>query len=106
MGLVGEILLGRMDAYQTAVLATRHPVPEVEKLLEQVAGFAEMSSAIDALLADPGLRRRLAAAGRARAQMFAAPLIAETYVRLFTGRPSLLAEPARPLVGQAATAVT
>ena len=67
---------------------------------------AEMSSAIDALLADPGLRRRLAAAGRARAQMFAAPLIAETYVRLFTGRPSLLAEPARPLVGQAATAVT
>ncbi len=67
---------------------------------------AEMSEAIDALLADPALCRRLAAAGRARARMFAAPLIAETYQRLFTGRPSLLAEPANPAVGRAAAAVT
>ena len=46
MGLVGEILLGRMDNLQAAILATRHPMPDVDALLEQVASFAEMSAAI------------------------------------------------------------
>ncbi len=46
MGLVGEILLERLDGLQTAILATRHPQFDVDKLLEQVSGFAELSSAI------------------------------------------------------------
>lgn len=46
MGLVGEILLARMDSLQAAIRSARHPLPEVEKLLEQVSSFAEMSSAI------------------------------------------------------------
>jgi hypothetical protein len=46
MGLVGEILLGRMDNLKAAILSTRHPIPDVEKLLAEVASFAEMSSAI------------------------------------------------------------
>ena len=46
MGLVGEILLGRMDALQAAILATRHPKFEADILVSQVASFAELSSAI------------------------------------------------------------
>ncbi len=46
MGLVGEILFARMDALQAAILATRHPLFVAETLLAQVAGFAELSSAV------------------------------------------------------------
>ena len=46
MGLVGEILLARMDGLQSAILSVRHPQFDADKLLEQVSGFAELSSAI------------------------------------------------------------
>jgi hypothetical protein len=46
MGLVGEILLGRMDDLKAAILAVRHPIADVAAVLVQVASFAEMSSAI------------------------------------------------------------
>ncbi len=46
MGLVGEILFARMDALQAAILATRHPAFEAETLLDQVANFSELSSAV------------------------------------------------------------
>ena len=46
MGLVGEILFSRMERLRDAILITRHPLFEAENLLEQVAHFAEMSSAI------------------------------------------------------------
>jgi hypothetical protein len=46
MGLVGEILFARMDALRSAVMAVRHPQFDVEALLSNVAGFAELSSAI------------------------------------------------------------
>jgi hypothetical protein len=46
MGLVGEILIARMDGLQASIQATRHPVFDVEKLLDEVRGFAELSSAI------------------------------------------------------------
>jgi hypothetical protein len=46
MGLVGEIILGRMEALRDAILVTRHPLFHAETLLEQVAHFTEMSSAI------------------------------------------------------------
>lgn len=46
MGLVGEILLARMEDLQTAIMAVRHPQFDAGKLLEQVASFAELSSAI------------------------------------------------------------
>ena len=46
MGLVGEILFTRLEDLQSAILNTRHATFEPEKLLEQVAGFAELSSAI------------------------------------------------------------
>jgi hypothetical protein len=46
MGLVGEILFARMDGLRDAVMAVRHPQFDVEALLENVAGFAELSSAI------------------------------------------------------------
>jgi hypothetical protein len=46
MGLVGEIIFSRMENLRDAILATRHPFFQPEILLEQVAAFAEMSSAI------------------------------------------------------------
>jgi hypothetical protein len=46
MGLVGEILFNRLDALQTAILTTRHPLFEAETLLKQVQNFAELSSAV------------------------------------------------------------
>jgi hypothetical protein len=46
MGLVGEIIFTRMESLRDAILATRHPFFQPETLLEQVSGFAEMSSAI------------------------------------------------------------
>ena len=46
MGLVGEILFARLDDLQKAIMATRHPMFEADKLLEQVQSFAELSSAV------------------------------------------------------------
>ena len=46
MGLVGEIILKRMEGLRDAILGTRHPHFEPEVLLDQVQRFAEMSSAI------------------------------------------------------------
>lgn len=46
MGLVGEILLARMDAMKAVILAARHPAFEAEVLIEQVSGFAGISSAL------------------------------------------------------------
>jgi hypothetical protein len=46
MGLVGEILISRMDGYQASVQATRHPYFDVEKLIDEVRGFAQLSSAM------------------------------------------------------------
>jgi hypothetical protein len=46
MGLVGEILFQRMDAMQAEILAARHPLFDVEKLLEDVSGFATLTSAV------------------------------------------------------------
>jgi hypothetical protein len=43
---VGEIIFARMESLRDAVLATRHPLFHAETLLEQVARFTEMSSAI------------------------------------------------------------
>jgi len=46
MGLVGEILISRMDNFQASIHAARHPHFDVEKLIEDVRGFAELSTAI------------------------------------------------------------
>lgn len=46
MGLVGEILFGRLDAMQSEIRATRHPLFDADRLLEQVRAFAELSSAV------------------------------------------------------------
>jgi hypothetical protein len=46
MGLVGEILFGRMDAMRTDICATRHPQFDTDRLLELVRHFSEMSSAV------------------------------------------------------------
>lgn len=46
MGLVGEILFGRMDALQAAIMATRTVAFDAETLLAQVAGFSELSSSV------------------------------------------------------------
>jgi hypothetical protein len=46
MGLVGEILFGRLDAMQANILAARHPSFDVETLLTQTRQFAELSSTI------------------------------------------------------------
>jgi hypothetical protein len=46
MGLVGEILFGRLDAMQTEIRTTRHPLFDTDRLLEQVRLFAELSSAV------------------------------------------------------------
>jgi len=46
MGLVGEILFGRMEDLQAAIMGVRHPQIDADKLLEQVSSFAELSTAI------------------------------------------------------------
>ena len=46
MGLVGEILFGRMDSLQAAILATRTAAFDPETLLAQVANFSELSSSV------------------------------------------------------------
>jgi len=46
MGLVGEILFGRMDAMKAAIMATRHPLFDADVLVTQVVSFAELSSAV------------------------------------------------------------
>jgi len=46
MGLVGEIIFSRMETLRDVILQTRHPMFQAEILLEQVAHFTEMSSAI------------------------------------------------------------
>lgn len=46
MGLVGEILFGRMDAMKAAIMATRHPIFDADVLVTQVVSFAELSSAV------------------------------------------------------------
>ena len=46
MGLVGEIIFGRMDSLQAAILATRTAAFDPETLLTQVAGFSELSSSV------------------------------------------------------------
>ena len=46
MGLVGEILFGRMDSLKTSIHQTRHPLFEAEKLLDEAKTFADLSSHI------------------------------------------------------------
>ena len=46
MGLVGEILFARMDAMKAAILAARHPMFDAQKLVAEVGGFADLSSAV------------------------------------------------------------
>jgi hypothetical protein len=46
MGLVGEIIFARMEALRDAILTTRHPLFDAEILMDQMAQFTEMSSAI------------------------------------------------------------
>ena len=46
MGLVGEILLARMDAMKAVILAARHPVSDAEFLIAQVVAFSDLSSAL------------------------------------------------------------
>ena len=46
MGLVGEILFARMDAMKAAILAARHPMFDAQKLVADVGGFADLSSAV------------------------------------------------------------
>jgi hypothetical protein len=46
MGLVGEILFGRLDALQTAIMATRPGSLDAELLLAQVASFSDLSSSV------------------------------------------------------------
>lgn len=46
MGLVGEILLARMDAMKAVILAARHPVADAPLLIDQVVAFSDLSSAL------------------------------------------------------------
>jgi hypothetical protein len=46
MGLVGEIILTRMQTLRDAILTTRHPLFKAETLLQQMSQFTEMSSAL------------------------------------------------------------
>jgi hypothetical protein len=46
MGLVGEILFSRMDALKTSIQATRHPLFDADRLMEEVKSFADLSSHI------------------------------------------------------------
>jgi hypothetical protein len=45
MGLIGEILMARLQGLGTAIAAQRHPAFDDRALLEDVRGFAELSSA-------------------------------------------------------------
>jgi hypothetical protein len=46
MGLVGEILLARMDAMKAVILSARHPVSDAQLLIDQVVAFSDLSSAL------------------------------------------------------------
>jgi hypothetical protein len=46
MGMVGEILFGRMDALKASIQITRHPLFDAEKLLQEAKSFADLSSHI------------------------------------------------------------
>jgi hypothetical protein len=46
MGLVGEILISRMDGFQETIRAIRQPQFDAEKLIEDVRSFGELSSAV------------------------------------------------------------
>jgi hypothetical protein len=46
VGLVGEILFGDLDSFSRAVRDARHPRFDADALIENVANFAELSSAI------------------------------------------------------------
>jgi hypothetical protein len=46
MGLVGEILFTRMDALKSSIQATRHPLFDADKLIDEVKTFADLSSHI------------------------------------------------------------
>jgi hypothetical protein len=46
MGLVGEILFSRMDALKLSIQATRHPLFDAEKLMDEARTFADLSSHI------------------------------------------------------------
>ena len=46
MGLVGEILLARMDAMKARIMAARHPLSDAAILVEQVVAFSDLSSAL------------------------------------------------------------
>jgi hypothetical protein len=43
MGLVGEILFARMDALKNAIQATRHPLFDADRLMQDVQAFADLS---------------------------------------------------------------
>jgi len=46
MGLVGEILFGRLDAQRGEICATRHPLFDADHLLDLTRRFAELSAAV------------------------------------------------------------
>jgi hypothetical protein len=46
MGVVGEILFARMEMLKESIQATRHPLFNAEKLMEEVKTFADLSSNI------------------------------------------------------------
>lgn len=46
MGLTGELLFADLDAYSAAVRSTHHSNFEVDQLIENIARFAELSSAV------------------------------------------------------------
>lgn len=46
MGLVGEILFDRMDTLKNSIQATRHPLFDADRLMEEVKTFADLSSHI------------------------------------------------------------
>jgi hypothetical protein len=46
MGLVGEILFARMDSLRNSIQATRHPLFDADKLMDEVKTFADLSSHI------------------------------------------------------------
>ena len=46
MGLVGEILLARMDVMKAVILSARHPLFDAGTLIEQVVGFSDLSNAL------------------------------------------------------------
>jgi hypothetical protein len=46
MGLVGEILFARMEALKNSIQATRHPLFDAGRLIEEVKIFADLSSNI------------------------------------------------------------